>query len=243
MIIANIYMYIAHISNLQITIALMYCIKMLCKLIVQVQSVYRITLLCCERPHSERKDHKMVHGVTIVLRKASQWQKWQENGPWCYNRAAVALWWQKRTIMGPWYHHRAAVGLVVTDKTTKDPWCHQTAVERLTVTKKTTNCPWHHHSAVEGLAVKEETRKCFVVSPSCCGRPHGDIKDHKMVHGVAIVLQKSLRWQKRPKKWFNVSPSCCRRLHSNRKDHKMAYGVTFILRKASQWQKRTEIDP
>ena len=177
-----------------------------------------------------------------MLRKTSQWEKRPQNGPWC--------------------HHRAAVGLVVTDKTTKDPWCHQTAVECLARTKKTTNCPWHHHSAVEGLAVKEETRKCFMVSPSCCGRPHGDIKDHKMVHGVTMVLQKSLRWQKRPNgsmyhhraaedftatekttKWPMVSPLFWGRPRGDRKDQKLVHGVTILLRKASRWQKITEIDP
>ena len=137
------YMYIAHISNLQITIALKYCINMRCKLIVQVQSIY-------------------IQNNIIMLRKTSQWGKRPQNGP------------------------------------------------------------WHHHSAAEGLAVKEETRKCFMVSPSCCGRPHGDIKDHKMAHGVTFIL---------------------RRPRGDRKDQKLVHGVIIMLWKASRWQKKTEIDP
>ena len=99
-----------------------------------------------------------------------------------------------------------------------------------------------------------------MVSPSCWGRPHSDIKHKKKVHGVTIVLWKALRWQKAPeygswchhraagylavtqksRKWFIVSQSCCRRHWGDKRYQRMVHGITIILRNTSRWHKRPE---
>ena len=139
MIIANIYMYIAHISNLQITIALMYCIKMLCKLIVQVQSVYRITLLCCERPHSER----MVN-ATAIRHRRPHGERRPENGPCHCHKTWKTSRWQKDQKMV----HATAIrhGRRHGDRKTRKwsmPLPYDT--EDLMVTEWPENGPCHRH--------------------------------------------------------------------------------------------------
>ena len=97
---------------------------------------FMVSPSCYGIPRGDKRDQKMVHGITIMLRNTLWWQKRPENGPWCY------------------------------------------------------------HCVVKYLAVTQKIRKWFMVSPSCCVKPRSETKHDKIVHGVAIVLRETLRWQK-----------------------------------------------